>query len=335
MLKWDGTEITHLLTDENVFIEETIYGENIYYRFVFKDKDIDIDNSTHFKNFDPIPSFSSSSSSYSSDDKEGDINDKGKEKMYDDLNNNLAKGKEEIEDNCDINVEKDKIHEQQEMEEIEEEQDEEMEEEQDEDEEEMEEDEENVGIVRTSTTTYPCLIDEIKPVFGLHKVGTHWFRQYNKIMILQKARTRNGVVIQELRLNDLSYHHERLEPEVRKIFTFRELLGMSKNHESAIILREFEDVIVPISFYEPGMDPAHKGKVIPESILKRWFGNMTIDLLVKKLLQIEKSDEMTKKLAEIRSHLEEIVNRVDKEQITFVDEILTRIRKRLQYILSP
>ena len=245
MLKWDGTEITHLLEDENIIIEESIYGDLIYYRFINK-KEVKL--------------------------------------------NQHKKGEKEKED-------------------------------------------ENIGIVRTSSTSFPCLIDEIKPVFGLQKIGTHWFWQYNKIMILQKARIVDGVVVQELHLNELTYHHHRLEVEVRKIFTFRELLGMSKNHEKSIILRDFEDRILPVSFYEPGMEPAHKGKVIPESIMKKWFDGITIDQCVTKLLEVYDINDMSKKLSILRKDLEGIVLRVDKEQITMVDEILTRIRKRLQYIL--
>src|SRR5665647_2418098 len=90
-------------------------------------------------------------------------------------------------------------------------------------------------LVRGITTTIPCLIDELKPIFGLQKIGTHWLKYHNKLLLLQKVCVKNGIVIKEVYLDETEYH-KIIEHEVRKIFTFRELLGIAKNTEKTILL---------------------------------------------------------------------------------------------------
>ena len=41
--------------------------------------------------------------------------------------------------------------------------------------------------VRTANTILPVIIDELKPVFGLHKLGTHWIPKKGKIIMLIRA----------------------------------------------------------------------------------------------------------------------------------------------------
>jgi hypothetical protein len=193
--------------------------------------------------------------------------------------------------------------------------------------------EEGICIVRSTTCTLACLLDEIKPIFGLEKMGTHWIKFKNKKYILIKPEIVKGVIIKELTLNQINYNR-KLEKEVQKIFIFRELTGMSKNFESSIILRKKGLVIKPISFYEPNMTPSNCGKVLPNTILEKWFKNTSIDHEVKKMFNVEKLDNINYILFDIREKMEKIFNRLDPESVTNLDEILSRIRSRLQFILE-
>ena len=189
-------------------------------------------------------------------------------------------------------------------------------------------------MVRTmSNGTLSCLIDEIKPIFKLQKIGTHWIKYNGKKLILLKVNLNSeGAIIFDLTLDLLPYH-ERLAGEVRKIFAFRELLGMTKSYEKSIILREYKKYIVPISFYEPNMEPSCGKFILPKTVLEKWFEDISIDEVVKKMLEIESSQEITLKLYNLRSEIEKIVERCDRNCITFVDEILSRVGARLQHIL--
>ncbi len=59
-------------------------------------------------------------------------------------------------------------------------------------------------LVKNSKSSATCIVDELKPVFGLQKLGTHWCRQGGKTRILIKcATTPEGYIKEELTLNML------------------------------------------------------------------------------------------------------------------------------------
>ena len=190
-----------------------------------------------------------------------------------------------------------------------------------------------ICLIRSSTNTLPCLIDELKEVFGLEKIGTHWFKFKSKNMILLKLIREKDYILEELSLDQLGFIKE-LEDDVQKIFIFREILGMSKNFEKSIILRNKGFYIRPISFYDPNMKPNCGGKVIPDTILNKWFKNTNLDEAVLKLFEIDKLENITFVLLKLKTKLEKICLRVDPNSITSMDEILSRIRGRLQFILK-
>lgn len=179
----------------------------------------------------------------------------------------------------------------------------------------------------------PCLIDEIKPIFDLEKIGTHWTKYNNKKLLLLKVNVNvTGSIIYDLHL-DIFPFNEKLCHEVQKIFAFRNLLGMSKSYETSIILRKINKYIVPISYYEPNMEPSSEGK-IPNTVLDKWFKNISIEEVVKNMLKIKDLKEIANILHAFRSKLEKVVKRCDNSSITFVDEIISRIGSCLQHILN-
>ena len=241
MFKWDGSDITFLINQENIIVEEGVYDKNTYWKI-----------STN--------------------------NEKNNE------NNN-------------------------------------------------EEDNIEYCLVRFCITILPCLIDELKTAFNLEKIGTHWIKYKGKILILLKLVSKDDIIIKDLTLDKLGYN-ESIRTEIQKIFVFRELLGLSQNFEKNIILRQVKKFIKPISFYEAGMNPANEGKVIPNTILDKWFENSSLDEGVKKLFSIHNKEEITVLSHKLREQMDKIVERVDKNSILNVGEIITRIISRLQYILD-
>jgi len=189
-----------------------------------------------------------------------------------------------------------------------------------------------ICLARTSTSTLPCLIDEMKPIFGLEKVGSHWFKFKGKNMLINKLEIVDGCILEELTLKDIKYS-KKLELEVQKIYIFRELLGMSKNFDSSVILRNKKYFMKPISFYEPNMMPSKNSIVLANTILEKWFSNTTVDEVVLKMFKVDKIENLATVLSYIKIKLDKIVERVNPESVTHVDEIVSRIRTRLQSIL--
>lgn len=187
-----------------------------------------------------------------------------------------------------------------------------------------------ICLLKEITKTLPCLIDELKPAFNLEKVGTHWFRLNGKKFMIKRLITQENMVIQELSLDKLKYN-KYIQSEVQKIFLFRELLGVRANFEKNIVLRNKGLYVNPISFNETEMEPHDNKKIIPETIINRWFKEETLNEVLVKIFE---TDNINLVLLKLKSNLDEICLRVDKESISAVDGILTRIRSRLNFMID-
>ncbi len=187
-------------------------------------------------------------------------------------------------------------------------------------------------IVRSCThNSMCCFIDELKPLFGLNKIGSHWLKFKNKTLVLYKPHIENDMIVNDVTLNLVDYR-SKLKREVQKIFTFRELLAISRSFESSIVLRIYKNRIKPISFYEPNMAPGGNSKIIPETVLEKWFKDTSIDEVIKNMTKIKDASEITSFLLQLKTKMDEICTRVDSNLITSTDEIVSRIRSRLQFI---
>lgn len=188
-------------------------------------------------------------------------------------------------------------------------------------------------IVR-SGKNLPCLIDELKPVFGLQKLGTHWCKHGGKIYVLIRCiMTEEGYIKEETTLNMVTEVTPLLKLQIQEIFAFRELLGVTCSYESSIIIREKKNNTYPISFYEPNMATVDT-KVIPFNVLDKWFEDSSIDEVVKRLCRIHTIDRIGTVLHNIRSQIDEIVERVDRRTISYKSCIMNRITERLQTTLG-
>lgn len=188
---------------------------------------------------------------------------------------------------------------------------------------------------RSSVSNFACLIDEIKEIFGLSKIGTHWCVIRNKTYILTKCLfSDNGCVKEDIHLNELKEEDitDILKLQVQEIFTFRKLLGVTCTYDSSIIVRKGTCGYYPISFYEPNMK-MENDKTIPGTVLKKWFSDTTIDEVVKRICKIQKLDQITDVVFRIGYKLEEIIERVDRKSINHKNYILERITQRLQTTL--
>ena len=190
-----------------------------------------------------------------------------------------------------------------------------------------------ICIIRSCKSSIPCLIDELKPVFGLQKMGTHWCKQAGKNKILIKCvKTPEGYIKEEITLNQVEVITFLLKLQVQEIFAFRELLGVTCSYGSSIIVRETRNNVYPISFYEPNMLTVDK-KIIPFTVLDKWFEDTSIDIVVKRLCKIHKIENLGTVLHNFRNKIEKIIERVDRNAITYKSCIMNRITERLQTTL--
>lgn len=193
---------------------------------------------------------------------------------------------------------------------------------------------EETCIVKSSKNSLSCLADELKPVFGLPKLGTHWCRLNAKTYILVKCnRTTEGYIKEEITLNMIDVSTSLLKLQIQEVFAFRELLGVTCSFESSIVIREGKSGYYPISFQEPSMATGDS-KVIPFTILDKWFDDTSMDIVVKRLCRINNIERLSTVLHELRNQIEYIIERVDRRMITYKNCIINRITERLQTTLN-
>lgn len=186
--------------------------------------------------------------------------------------------------------------------------------------------------VRASRNLFPVIVDEIKPLFGLKKLGTHWCYQNGIKYILTQANiNNNGDIIQNTLLKDFSLTDQTnntLINEIRKIFVFKDILGVNKNDESHIIIIKNENNCFPISYMESIVTDSNS--TISTAILEKWFIDINIDDIVKDMTNIENGDQVLDKIYNIHDNIVSIIEKMDRNLITFADLIRSRLLIRLQ-----
>lgn len=213
---------------------------------------------------------------------------------------------------------------------------------------------EETCIVRTSKGNIPSLIDELKIVFSLPKIGSQWLKLDNKYYILLKCQfTSDGYILEEDNLRDylkkkqeehlkqdkksVKDIRELLDPlhdmQIREIFAFRELLGITRSFDTSIIMRSRNNNYYPISYYEPNMSGLGV-KVIPSTVIEKWFEdedeNIDLDMVINKLVKIQDKKDIPIRVQEIRKDIDKIILRIDPDNIRFSNYIITRIIERVQ-----
>ncbi len=105
-----------------------------------------------------------------------------------------------------------------------------------------------IAMVKYIRNPYPCLIDELKPYFGLVKQGTHWLKRGKTVVILIKIKYRGMDIIENISLitfinnscDDKAQTIIRKYPEllqsIRQIFVFRLITGVKNNNNGSIII---------------------------------------------------------------------------------------------------
>lgn len=211
-----------------------------------------------------------------------------------------------------------------------------------------------VCIVKRLKTTFPLVVDELKPIFGLPKLGTHRIMVGHQAYLLIRAPPmdpRSNELTEDIPLDLIDEKTTLQGPsgtfrphddtlfihQVRELFAFRELLGVSSSYEKSIRVRVGSASTTegarpyPISYIEATMVPHQEKRMTPETVMKRWFRGQSMDHVVAQLLDITERGEISAKLANLRGRLEEVIRRVDAQSIWVSLYIIERAMKRVLF----
>ena len=212
---------------------------------------------------------------------------------------------------------------------------------------ELSEDQSFYCLVKKFKTTFNIIFDEFKESCRLTRLGTQITKIGNTLYLVIKVMTQtitfelNGktvsinVVREDIPLSKFppEYIDNTLYQTIGKIFAFRYIMAISQTWESHIYIRKAEksNGYYAISFMESSVNFSSKREKLPATVYAKWFLRLkrimnvdinTVDTLsnsVKSLLGLPQRRATTNQkisaIATFRTKLENIINRVDKEQI--------------------
>jgi len=203
-----------------------------------------------------------------------------------------------------------------------------------------------VAMIRKTKNYTQCLVDELKPVFGLNKLGTHYAMYKGGYVILIKARTDisgNSIVTDYL----LSYTsstgsmiNKSLTDKIKDIYVFRDLLCLTKSFDSGIALRRSDkdpDVIYPVSLIDSSIKIERLSNItvstyMPEVVFNRWIKNERPRIILTKMCKVFNKEKISTRLFRLKSEIDKIIKQVCVyEYSNLSDVIIARINNKLQF----
>lgn len=201
-----------------------------------------------------------------------------------------------------------------------------------------------IAMIIRSPSSLPCVIDELKSIFGLPKIGTHRCRlpDSNKCILLRVAVDQRNNIVEEVPLDSItleSYDVPLLE-SIRRTLAFREALGIKKTTENNLWLRrDHTGNLCVVGSGESNVISLGSDKVIKDILRERWFGvkekPCPIDQTIfMTWINAYDQEGLSSKLNSIREQVNVTIHRVDHKHIPYVSQIMTRIWAKAYLLLA-
>jgi hypothetical protein len=202
---------------------------------------------------------------------------------------------------------------------------------------------------------YPCIFDEIKPYFGLHKIGTHWTRLRSQYYILFRVPTRGGLPVYEYSLDKFQGRilRDEYNEEIQRLFTFRELFGITRTVNRSLrirssvptsgIINEWTDENllnepIILSYDEPNFSGHPEVSVLSERTYNKWFNSSykisSIESSIKNFMHITDIDDLASIRMDIYLHIKSVIQRIDPESTGCADLLMDRFQRKICAVYS-
>lgn len=216
-----------------------------------------------------------------------------------------------------------------------------------------------MGIIYCNATctnnVLPCIVEDIKNIFGIHKRGIHRIKIDNKeYLIYYVPISLKGEVIWETPLNkldnkDILRSNPDFRKEIQKIMAFCDILALCNTRESSIRIRlGVNGSFIPINTNE-STTTIQKGtmydyNILSKTIFSKWFGEETsINDIVRDMVSyksktsdipavkvfFEENNQLTIITSEIRSKIDNIIKRYDVNYVWYSNFIIDRMSRYL------
>lgn len=161
----------------------------------------------------------------------------------------------------------------------------------------------------------PCLIDELKPLFGLYKIGTCWCFHESKKYLLMKAKVRKGILKEDKLFLEGKKFKEKQLYEVRKIILFRYIFSLPFPRKQNLILRRRK----VISCLELGFSRCEN--FFNQNIYSKWFENIEPSEVLRNLLEIKEERDTVEKIYMQKIQIRTITSTLDPKELNHIDKI--------------
>jgi hypothetical protein len=183
--------------------------------------------------------------------------------------------------------------------------------------------------VKSMKTAFPNVIDELKGLFGLPKLGTHHIRVNSRNYLLIRPPEAG---ITEIPLNEFirdAAYSSMFRRQVQETFAFRDVLAIPVSYERNLRVRlQPRRNPVPVSYCEPSMTFDASRPILSSALQNRWFNDISVNATLARMIHLDPED-VSAGIAEFRTKIETIISRVDKSLIWSSSFIIERLMTRL------
>lgn len=197
-------------------------------------------------------------------------------------------------------------------------------------------------IAHRNKNILPCIVDELRPIFGLDRRGLHRIiLGHDEYIIYYVPISGNNELIWETSLNRLNNkHHIKRDPEfrksVQKVLAFCDLLLLMNTAETKIKLRpEKNGGLTPINFNDitNSVQRGNSYSVIPGPLYNKWFGEETTipDIILEMIGETHQSkqDNVGFITTDFTNKVQNVVTKYGDEYIWYVNFVIERLSKHL------
>jgi hypothetical protein len=173
-----------------------------------------------------------------------------------------------------------------------------------------------VPVAMSSYSDVACVIDELKPVFGLPKVGIHSLVHCGKKYIIRRVdTTENGDIIAIQDMNLIYVDDEKCMSDIRRSYLFRYIVGLDLELSSLMVFNDGKDIrIVSMNGENTIPDEPSASAVVYRSVFdNKSLGNF-MPLLVKK-----------EEIQELLNEIENCIRRINPIYLCLMNNIRQRL----------
>lgn len=190
-------------------------------------------------------------------------------------------------------------------------------------------------LAKKVETSLPAIFDEVKPYFGLPKIGTHLFKYKSDFMIAFKTTYHQNNVVTYPTLDVFKGQiSPRLGDQIRLTLMFRQIFGITDTFEKSLIVRIKKGGIEIVSFLEPGSVVINNPQksILPENLVRKWFDEQIVDksqnATLRQLICYNQAFPESS-LAYYRDAISEVIKRIEPDLTTYSDLFYDRLCNRL------